>query len=214
MDLTVACVYRPGGGFSPEYVYRLQRAARKYCSVSHRFACLTTQDLTGVECIPLVKNWIGWWSKLELFYDHFDGQVVYLDLDTMIIDDVTDIFTWPQRGFAAGSNWKMDTRTHMNSAVMIWDADLDFSHIPGSFHPDMIPEYSESWQKWGDQAFIHEHLQVPWDNLFMQFPGRIANYKMHVRRPGFAPEGTSIVCFSGKPRPHTVGWRLPDGRES
>jgi hypothetical protein len=209
--LTVVCVYKPGAGFSSEYVTRLKDAVQKHCAVPFNFICLTNEKIPGVERLPLRHGLRGWWNKLELFGYQFPGPVVYLDLDTLIIGDVTDIFTAAQE-FACASNWKGDG-THIASCIMAWDGRLDLSHILKGFSPKLIPNYEKSWERWGDQGYIQDTLGRPWTSLLKQFPGRIVHYKTHCRGtnkafPGKAPKGSSIVCFSGVPRPHELDWKL------
>jgi hypothetical protein len=43
------------------------------------------------------------------------------------------------------------------------------------------------------------------------FPGRVVHYKTHVRPANKVPPDASVVCFSGKPRPHQINWSLPLG---
>jgi len=208
--LTIACVYRPGGGFSNDYVLRLRTSVAKFCSIPHRFVCLTNQKIEGIETIPFKNNWMGWWSKLELFRPGlFEGKVAYFDLDTMFASDMTDMLE-PHYDFACGTNWK-GPGTHIHSGIMFWDSAIDFSMIPNSFTPAMIPEYEKGWECWGDQGHIQRFLPVKFESLNERFPDRIVSYKWHVRRPGRVPEGASVVCFHGKPRPHEVNWQLPNG---
>lgn len=207
--LTVACVYRPGGGFTDEYVFRLRDGLEKHSYVHDRFVCLTNQRLKGIETAPLINNWIGWWSKLELFRKGlFSGRVAYFDLDTMIVGDISDLISDPH-DFICLTNWK-GNGTHVGSGVMGWNADLDFSYIYAAFHPRVIPEYEKGWEKWGDQGFVQSHLRIPFASYNEFYPGRIVSYKYHVRRQGFVPEGASVVCFHGKPRPADIGWTLPE----
>lgn len=210
-SLTVACVYRPGGGFSPEYVTRLQAGIAKHCATPHDFVCLTTESIPGVECEPLLRNNRGWWNKLELFRKGlFTGPTVYVDLDTIVVGDVTDIFTYPHK-FTAGCNWKyfdMGERV-MNSGFMAWNG-RDLSHLDQDIDQRTHEEYSQDYRKWGDQAFVQERLGFEFEDIGGLFPGRYVSYKLHVRRQGKVPKSASIVAFHGRPRPHEVEWSLPE----
>lgn len=208
--LTVVCVYSRGSGFTDEYVTRLRDAVQKHCSAPHRFVCITNHELPGIETIKRAKAWKGWWIKLELFRQGlFDGPVVYFDLDTLILGDITDILTYPH-DFSTCSNWKSGRKaTHMSSAVMAWDGREDLSHVFHSFHPSMIHEYEQSWERWGDQARIAETINRPWQSLLEIFPDRLIHYKTHILGPtknpnAQIPEKASIVCLSGRPRPHEL----------
>lgn len=206
--LNVVCVYKPGNGFTDEYVYRLRTGVQQHCKAPHRFVCLTNERL-NVETIPLIRNRTGFWNKLELFRKKlFDDQVVYLDLDTIIGRDVTDIFTYPHT--FTGLNDFADKRAHQfASAFMAWDGRQDLSHLDENFTAADIAEYSKDYARWGDQGYIAEDVGVPIDLTRDLFPDRFVSYKWHVRRQGKVPDTASVVCFHGKPRPADIGWRLP-----
>jgi hypothetical protein len=206
-ELTIACVYRPGGGFTDEYVYRLREGVAKHCHAPHRFVVLTNERFEDFETVRFEQNWPGWWGKLELFRpDLFVGQVAYFDLDTMIVGDITDIVSQPQ-DFAMLRD--MYGKHRVNSAMMVWNADADWSHLYGTFHVGRIAEYSESMEKWGDQGWISDHLADSPVRLQDQFPDRLVSYKVDVKKQGRVPKGASVVVFHGKPRPHQIEWRLP-----
>lgn len=207
---TVACVFKPGNGFTNEYVTRLRDGVRKHCQAPHRFVCLTNERLPGVETLPLLRNRVGWWNKLELFRKGlFDDCVIYFDLDTMIVDDITDIVTHEHR-FTGLCDFTMKYGyRRLQSAFMAWDGRLDLSHLDEKFQSSDVEKYSQGMERWGDQGYILDHLGESIDYTDELFPGRFCSYKWHVRRPGKVPEGASIVCFHGKPRPADIGWRLP-----
>jgi hypothetical protein len=201
--LTVACVYRPGGGFNEDYVLRLKDSVTKYSYVHDRFVCLTNEKIDNVECIKLKNNWQGWWSKLELF--KLRGRVAYFDLDTMIVGDISDVISC-EAEFAALSDFNRPE--HLASGVMVFNGDAGFDYITDAFSPRLAIQYT-SFPKWGDQGFIADHLRVPFTSLQQEYPERIVSYKKHVRPQGFVPREASIVCFHGKPRPAQLEWTLP-----
>lgn len=214
--LTAACVYKPGGGFTDDYVYRMRDSLAQYSLAHTRFVCLTDQRLRDVECIPFARHAIGWWNKLELFRPGlFDGPVVYFDLDTMFIGDITDILSTRYR-FASTTDW-LGRGTTLNSTFMMWDptaADLGCIYRASTAGAD--EKYSKGWERWGDQGFIQDHLPIRPISLNHEWPGRVVSYKLNVRgkqhgRPDQVPAGASIVAFHGKPRPHELGWKLPNG---
>jgi len=89
--ITYACVLRSGGIYTPEWVRKLSRAVGFHASRPHRFVCLSDVDVP-CERIELSSDLPGWYAKLELFRPGlFDGPVVYLDLDTLVIGDLTPL---------------------------------------------------------------------------------------------------------------------------
>ena len=104
----VACVYWEGEFrgreliYTPEWVYKLKRMTIKNMPADEafRFVCFTNVpekfDNT-METIPLIRNWEGWWSKLELFRaDVFEEgtRVLYLDLDSLVVKNLEPIINF------------------------------------------------------------------------------------------------------------------------
>ena len=207
--LTVACVYKPGGGFTDDYVRKLKVSVSEHLQTPHRFVCLTTANrFKNIETIALTKNRIGYWNKLELFRnDLFDGPVVYLDLDTMIVDDVTEIFTYPHE-FTAGHNWKGEPGRYLASWFLAFDGREDYQYIFDSFDGN-TEKYEQRWEEWGDQGHIGKMLQKEWTPLHSLFPNCAASYKWSVKKKGAIPDSTKFVVFHGRPRPHEINWTLP-----
>lgn len=101
MRLTVACVLWVGEfedrRYSPLWVTRLRDQVAAWLPEPHRFVCLSNVDVPGVETIPLVTDWPGWWAKLEIFNPEHDlcDRVLYLDLDVFTTGDLTPIAHFP-----------------------------------------------------------------------------------------------------------------------
>jgi len=191
--LTVACIYKEGDGFTNEYVRRLRTNVATHCHVPHKFVVVTPTRV-----LPTAVR--GFWIKLELFKKgRFDGPVVYLDLDTIIIDDVTDIFTHPHE-FTMGTDWGQPPGP--NSTFMAWDGTQDLSHLDITVDPQIAKAYPR-----GDQAYIFEKVGIPVTWLDTLSPQALASYKFHVKGRD-APIETKIVAFHGSPRPHEIDWRL------
>lgn len=97
MRLTVACVLWVGSfedrHYSPAWVTRLRDEVARWLPEPHRFVCLSNVDVPGVETIPLVTDWPGWWAKLEVFNPAVDlgERVLYLDLDVFVTGDLAPI---------------------------------------------------------------------------------------------------------------------------
>jgi hypothetical protein len=60
MTLTLACVLRSGGDYTPEHVEALRRALP-----GREIFCFTDMDVSA-PTIPLAHDWRSWWAKLEL----------------------------------------------------------------------------------------------------------------------------------------------------
>jgi len=200
--LTVACVYKKGSGeFNGEYVRRLRRSVAKHCKAPYRFVCL------GEE-LAFQFDRPGYWNKLELFRKGlFDGPVVYLDLDCLIVNDVTDIFEYPHE-FTVLDNWLHPAQ--IASGFMAWDGREDLSYILDAYEGSSTRhKYGERAVKRGDQGLIQDVIRRPVTRISALFPDRILSYKLHVKPNNSVPRTASIVMFHGRPRPADLDWRLP-----
>src|SRR5690625_7571749 len=73
----IVCVLRSGGEYKPCHVQWLARQAPGLVAI-------TDVDVSGVRCIPMLHEWPGWWSKMNLFAPCLSGGLLYLDLDNAV----------------------------------------------------------------------------------------------------------------------------------
>lgn len=200
MELTVACVLRSGGDFTVDYVVRMRDAIAERLPQA-RFVCLSDVKVP-CERIRLERGMRGWWSKIELFRAGlFSGRVLYFDLDTMFVGALDDIAAYPHR-FTAGYDWLIPGG--LNSGFMAWEG--DYSHLYNEFEPKHLTEYAREMRRWGDQAYIGEHVGRPVESTHLLFPGQFVSFKRHCKHG--VPADARVVLFHGKPRPADIGWRL------
>ncbi len=159
--VTFACVLRVDEDnrkkqpvpYNKEWVNKLHRAVQRNYERDHRFVCLSNVD-TDVETIPLVTDWKGWWSKIELFRPGlFDGPVVYFDLDVLICKNFTTFFD----GFNYRNFHMLREPTGTpNSSMMYWYG--DYSQIWKNCEKDPQATFDKYWKKnatvIGDQGYI------------------------------------------------------------
>lgn len=162
--LTVACVWVSGHvRYSADYVIKLRSMVERFLPRPFQFVCLTDRpwllpsDLRTIP-IGLDPHLKGWWAKLELFAPRreWPGRVLYLDLDTLVVNDLQQIVDFPAV-FALAPDGKsaFAPRTHtvvkrFNSSVMVWD---------GSSQTELYERWRENPQRiaakyWGDQDVI------------------------------------------------------------
>lgn len=199
--LTVACVLKSGGIYDATWVEKLQRGVDRNFTRPHNFVCLSDVD---VPCnrIPLSHNWRGWWAKIELFKPGvIAGDTLYLDLDTVITGDISDIARL-DCNFAMLKNFN---NPEMPGSGVMW-----FSKVPHQVYEKFArqPEaYIAHYERKsngsyvGDQAFIWDTLAHNVDFITDKFSG-IKSYKYHCRKR--LPEDAKIVCFHGAPRPTEI----------
>jgi hypothetical protein len=85
--------------FSMNDVIRLYQSVKKHADREFQFYCLTNVDKTEfpeyVTPIPLLHNFPGWWSKIELHRPDLPaGRTLYMDLDSFAIRSLQPIFDY------------------------------------------------------------------------------------------------------------------------
>lgn len=193
---TVACVWKTGGDFTLEYVIRLYAGALTHMP-DLDFVCLTDAEvpaLPRLRVLPLTENWSGWWSKLELFDKLRNGRVIYFDLDTVIRKPLTPLLRF--EGFTMLSD--LGNPRYPASGAMAWDG--DYSYLHAAFKANPVTAMAEPG---GDQVFIARNLGHDPRRFQSLCPGFFASYK---RASTDELAAAGVVCYHGKPRPHTTGW--------
>jgi len=160
----------------------------------------------------------AWWNKLQLFRPgEFSGPVLYFDLDTVIIRDITwmtqaqpDLF-WTLKDFRY--LWRAAWQG-INSSVMSWSAP-DWTWIWEDVGRQDIQRLMESYT--GDQDYltriIPRHRMGFFEDARFQswrwqvWEGGLDFRTRQTRQPGrgavVSPD-TDVVIFHGRPKPHDV----------
>lgn len=192
--MNILCVLRSGGIYDAEWVKKLRDGVARNMG-EHRFICLSDVDVP-CERIPLKHDWPGWWSKIELFNSIAD-ETLYLDLDTVITGPLGPVIKHcRQFDFAMLENFH--TADMVGSGVMWFKNAPDEVYERFAFAPQRIMDHyaaAKVGPYMGDQAYIWDALDRKVDTLKMP---EIRSYKKHCRNG--LPDGTSIVCFHGRPR--------------
>lgn len=197
-ELTVACVLKSGGVFDEEYVTNLKNMVKRNTSIEHNFVVLSDYDDMPVKNIRLINNLPDWWSKLELF--RLNGPVLYFDLDTVILDDITDLVKSVSRmpegevRMLVPFNPARKRAGNWASGVMAWHGDFRF--ILNNYR------YRKNGKGW-DQVYIFRSLMnkgidIKSINEFMP----MHSYKRHCTTG--VPADAKVICFHGNQKPHNM----------
>jgi len=207
--IAVVCVLRSGGDFNPKDVVNLKNMLDKNISIPYEFYCLT--DLVGVNwdagtfnLLPLVYNYRGWWSKMELFRpDLFEeNRVVFFDLDTIIVGNIDDLLLRNENfiGLKPFNPIRSKWNGYVASAIMGWRNNGFYNFLFSKFDYDSHTRLFRGDQDYLSWVFRENDLAFSfWQDLV----GGIYSYKRHVRRNGLQDDAR-IICFHGKPRPNQV----------
>lgn len=145
----------------------------------------------------------GWFAKFEIFRPGVvDGHALYLDLDTLVLGDLSDMLTYTGP-LALLSDFYAPLKPQ--TGVMAWTAgDPTAAEIW-----DVWVEHAEWWMKREkSQARILAAIAGTRDFPRLQelFAGQILSYKKDAR--GMCPDGTRLLCGHGRPRfsQKEAGW--------
>lgn len=191
--LTIACVLKSGGLYTAQWVDRLKAQVAKHLSIEHRFICFSD---VPVSCsrIMLERDWPGWWSKIEML--HLPGPVLFFDLDTLILGDLTEIAAAVLdhdlimlRDFYRPAG--------LGSGIMAWRSSAGALLSAFAANAEVL---METHRQGGDQAFIETQVDLGrvtrWQNIL---PGQVVSYKAdHCELQ--PPAAARVLCLHGKPK--------------
>lgn len=193
-----------GPGFNWRYVKALYAQCQEY-SNGVEFSCITEQKIGGIDCIPPNHRWPGWWIKQEIFRPDIRGDVLWMDLDTVIISNLTDIL-------------KVDKLT------LLRDFYRDGVKLKEGLQASLmlLPEEARAkvWEDWitnpkmhmaqlghkGDQPMLERHFMATAQRWQDVVPGQIVSWKVNCNggnlfRPPVVPPDARVIVFHGQPRP-------------
>jgi hypothetical protein len=160
----------------------------------------------------------SWWYKMQLFNPaHHSGQLLYLDLDTVIVNSLDWITQLSQAHFWAIRDFKTLWKPKfqgINSSVMYWHTEK-FAKIWTEFAKQDIPKLCAKYH--GDQDYLSAVLKPIQRRFFLEksaqswrwqaLDGGMDPYKRTHRHPGLGTQidpGTSLLIFHGQPKPDQV----------
>ena len=130
--LTVICVLRSSPEYDASWVEKLKNGVERNMTVPHVFKCLSDVEVP-CERIPMVEDWPGWWSKIELFRPGvITGKTLYLDLDTVILSNI-DHLTNFKHDFAMMRNLNAP---YMPGSAVMWFGKPPSSEVYDRFKKD------------------------------------------------------------------------------
>jgi len=204
-----------GTKYGPEYVNRLYAMVRRHLEGEFRFVCLT-DDTHGVRsevtCLPIPALALPegiperGWKKLTSFEADLyglRGTALFLDVDVVIVDDITSFFEHPGR-FLIIHDWKRPWRITGNSSVYRFElgAHADVLQHFRAHHAQVRRDFRH------EQAFLSDFLHR--QGVLEYWPAEwCASFKYHCiprwpsnywREPA-VPPGTRIVIFHGEVNP-------------
>lgn len=157
--INIVCVLRHGGkvGYDASWVEKLHNSVKRNISIPFKFTCLSDCD---VLCNRIELEMIddGFWSKMQLFKPGlFDGPVLYIDLDTVICNNIDEILELcKNEKFVM---WLEKDKNIHSSALMYWDG--DYSSLWKLYKSKPLHYWKELYSSpplYGDQAIVSENI--------------------------------------------------------
>lgn len=222
-----ACVIH-GSGYDWNYVDRLYNMLNRHVGHNIRLHVYTEAD----RAVPshMIKHELeqwqnisgpkrSWWYKLQLFNSqHHQGDLLYFDLDTVIVRDISWIVDNPTHKLWTVKDFKYlqsPNYVGMNSSVMWWNVD-QFSWVWDQFKKIDINIVTRAYQH-GDQQYIGE--TVTYNNIRYLDSSKIQSWRWQAynggtefpsrqyRTPGTGThmdQDVAVLVFHGQPKPHEL----------
>lgn len=222
-----ACVIH-GSGYDWIYVDRLYNMLNRHLGHDIRFHVYTEANRSVPD--HMIKHELeewnkisgprrSWWYKLQLFNSqHHQGDLLYFDLDTVIVRDISWIVNNPTNKIWTVKDFKYlqnPNYAEMNSSIMWWNVST-FSWLWEEFKTKDIKEVIKSYPH-GDQEYIGD--TVGYNNLRYLDPKKIQSWRWQAsnggmefpsrkqRAPGTGTQidaDLSVLIFHGQPKPHDL----------
>jgi hypothetical protein len=216
------CV-RWGTKYSAAYVNRLHKMIARQMRADFVLYCLTddSRDLDpDIQVLPIRDNNLsGWWHKLSLFRNDFyglSGDLLYTDLDVVIVDRLDDFFSYCPGEFLISQDLLTGAfnssvfRFRVGSQTQIWDSFAEQAE-------QVMHDYKGD-QDWITKQVINPQLwPAPWvvsfkkqcNSRIERSYGRIGMLLRHlglmsVKGEAIIPQQAKIIQFHGKPDPEDV----------
>jgi len=207
---TILCM-KWGSKYGPDYVNRLYGMVRRHLRGDFRFVCLTDSSAgirSEVQCFPIPDLALPagiperGWTKLTTFsadLHGLEGTALFLDLDVVIVDDITPFFEQPG-DFLIIHDWKRPWRITGNSSVYRFELGQ---------HPEVLERFRAEHERIrtrlrNEQAWLSEVMHQ--QGKLSYWPAAwCASWKYHCiprfpanywRAPS-PPPGARILVFHG-----------------
>lgn len=204
-----------GTKYGAEYVNRLYNMVKRHTTVDFKFVCLTDRTegiYPEVECFPIPPLALPegsperGWNKLSTFEPDLyglTGNLLFLDLDVVIVDNIDGFFTHPG-DFLIIHDWKRPWRVTGNSSV--------YRFKLGAF-PEILSYFRENFDEISHK-FRNEQEYLSWyvdqQKKLSYWPAAwCKSYKYHCLqklplayfKPPVKPQDAKIIVFHGEINP-------------
>ena len=202
--MKIVTTWSGDGEFKSSHVQSLARQCAQFAP-GVDFVCITNEKVPGVECWPNRNKWPGWWVKFEAFAPEVKGDILYMDLDTVIIGSLAELLkvdklTLLRDAYRDGKKYKKGLQA---SLMMLPERDRQG---PWEYFSTQPLTYMETYKVKGDQPLLERYYMNRaqcWQDIL---PGQIVSAKVgcglgnSFSKP-IIPADARLIFFHGKPRP-------------
>lgn len=204
-SVSIALVLKSGGSYGREHVDWISRQIECQVYPGVRLFCLSDFSVPG-GWVSLKHALPGWWSKLEVCRPDLEGDILFFDLDTVIVGQIAPLLSFGRSAMLR--DVYRGGRALQSSVMYLTAEDRHRVWDLWSRHPE---RWMEQFAKLGDQGFFEVAIGDTAARWQDELPGALLSYKADLggwrrdknpARP--PPRGTVAVFFHGKPRPWDV----------
>lgn len=207
--------------YTAQHVNAMHRMVKRHLRIPHQFKCFTNMP-KGIECETIPIDWEvktstpehkpNCYRRLKVFDPDMrkvlGDRFIHIDLDAVILDDITPIVDRPQDDFIImkgeasvynGSMWMMDT----GCRAKVWK---DFRPESSPQRVRQLSQQKNTPRLYGsDQAWISAKL--PSEKVWLEKDG-VYQYRLHIDKKDVTiPDDARIVFFAGSDKPwHKQGF--------
>lgn len=160
----------------------------------------------------------SWWYKLQMFDPaHFQGRLIYFDLDVVIMHNIDWMLQLDPRYFWACRDFRYlwrGTWSGINSSCMIWHTNT-WSQVWRQFSEQNVHGVIRRFQ--GDQDYLNSVIDES-QRRYLD-PDLIKSWRWEIKDGGMdfkkriyrlpqagsvVPPNTHVMVFHGHPKPHEI----------
>lgn len=204
-----------GTKYGADYVNKLYGMVSRNITLPFQMVCFTddptginpaviTQDLPPLN-LPEGAPERGWnkLTTLEKDFGGLTGEVLFLDLDVVIVDNIDELFSYPAE-FAIIRDAKLTRSMVGNSSVYRFKIGR-YDDVLQSFRKNFSTVQKDYRN---EQAYLSDEVRKKGDLSFWP-DGWCPSYKYHCMKPwplnyfqdAFIPDGAKVLIFHGHPVP-------------
>ena len=198
-----------------EYANKSHNMLKRNLNINFDSYCITekpgelSKEIEPIK--PLLDDVKGWWNKLFLFSNTMpDGYILFLDVDTVIINDLTEVVEFGLNNleeiacYSDAIEWE---GSKFSSSMMIFRSGT-LNHIYQNF----VESYPKILNfRGGDQVWTFPQLNdiLYLDEKFPKFKMSL-KFQLATRKdkgliiPSNLPNELKLIDFHGRPKPHEV----------